>query len=63
MSSEYAVQDVFDAIEYVKREFEIDEDNIFLLGLSGGGHAISMEAAFAWLLSQYKKENLTAVTG
>ncbi len=43
--SEYAVQDVFDAIEYVKRKFEIDEENIFLLGLSGGGQMALLCAA------------------
>ena len=36
--SEYAIQDVFDAIEYVKENFAIDEQNIFLIGVSGGGH-------------------------
>lgn len=36
--SKYAVQDIFDAIEYVKANYEIDEKNIFLLGASGGGH-------------------------
>ena len=35
--SEYAVQDVFDAIEYVKTHFAVDEENVFLLGASGGG--------------------------
>lgn len=35
--SEYAVQDVFDAIEYAKTHFAVDEENIFLLGASGGG--------------------------
>ena len=36
--SKYAVQDIFDAIEYVKANYETDEKNIFLLGASGGGH-------------------------
>ncbi len=36
--SEFAKQDVFDAIEYVKEHFAIDEENVFALGLSGGGH-------------------------
>lgn len=36
--SEYAKQDIKDAIDYVIENFDIDSDNIFLLGLSGGGH-------------------------
>ena len=36
--SEYAKQDVFDAIAYVKEHYAIDEENVFVLGLSGGGH-------------------------
>ncbi len=35
--SKYAVQDVFDAIEYAKTHFAVDEENVFLLGASGGG--------------------------
>lgn len=41
-ASEYAKQDVFDAIEYIKKHFEIDEENIFALGASGGGHMALM---------------------
>ena len=36
--SEYAKQDIKDAIDYLLENEEIDRDNIFLLGLSGGGH-------------------------
>lgn len=36
--SEYAKQDIKDAIDYLIDNEEIDADNIFLLGLSGGGH-------------------------
>lgn len=35
--SDYAVQDVFDAIKYVKENYSVDEENVFLLGASGGG--------------------------
>ena len=40
-----AVTDVLDAIEYVKENYDIDEKNIFLLGLSGGGHMALLTAA------------------
>lgn len=36
--SEYAKQDIKDAIDYLLENEDIDKDNIFLLGLSGGGH-------------------------
>ena len=36
--SELAKADIKDAIEYVVAEEDVDKDNIFLLGLSGGGH-------------------------
>lgn len=36
--SEFAKQDIQDAIDYLIANDEIDKDNIFLLGLSGGGH-------------------------
>lgn len=36
--SAYAKQDIVDAIEYVIENENIDEENIFLLGASGGGH-------------------------
>ena len=35
--SEAAKQDIKDAIDYVLEEYKIDKENIFLLGLSGGG--------------------------
>ncbi len=37
--SDYAIQDIFDAINYVKSRYSVDEENIFLLGASGGGFA------------------------
>ena len=43
--SEYAVQDVFDAIDYVKENYGLDEENIFLLGASGGGQMALLCAA------------------
>lgn len=36
--SEYAKQDICDAIDYCLAHYDIDGDNIFLLGNSGGGH-------------------------
>lgn len=36
--SEYAKQDIQDAIDYVVEHENVDPENIFLLGLSGGGH-------------------------
>ena len=36
--SEYAKQDIQDAIDYVVKNENVDEKNIFLLGPSGGGH-------------------------
>ncbi len=35
--SKYAVQDVIDAIDFVKINYGIDEKNVFVLGASGGG--------------------------
>ena len=35
---EYAKQDIQDAIDYVLETYEVARENIFLLGLSGGGH-------------------------
>lgn len=43
--SQYAVQDVFDAIHYVQENYEVDEENIFLLGASGGGQMALLCAA------------------
>ena len=44
--SEFARQDVADAIDYVCTHEAVDSQNIFLLGLSGGGHMALMMAAF-----------------
>lgn len=43
--SQYAKQDIKDAIECLLANEEIDRDNIFLLGLSGGGHMALLMAA------------------
>lgn len=43
--SPLAVQDVFDAIEYVAGKYRIDRTKILLLGASGGGHMALMTAA------------------
>lgn len=37
-ASEAAVQDVLDAVEYVKRQTDVDPQRIYLVGTSGGGH-------------------------
>lgn len=44
--SEYAKQDIKDAIDYCIENYDIDTDNIFLLGGSGGGHMALMMAGF-----------------
>lgn len=42
-----AKQDIADAVNYVKVNYSIDEDNIFLLGASGGGHMALLMAAYS----------------
>ena len=44
--SAYAKQDIKDAIDYVVGCGEVDTENIFLLGLSGGGHMALLMAGF-----------------
>lgn len=41
-----AKQDIRDSIDFVKKEVNIDTDNIFLIGLSGGGHMAMLMAGF-----------------
>lgn len=36
--SDLAVQDIVDAIEYAKKAVKIDEDRVYIIGGSGGGH-------------------------
>ena len=43
--SPLAIQDIFDAIEYVSEEYKIDRENIFMLGASGGGHMALLATA------------------
>lgn len=44
--SAYAKQDIKDAIDYVLQEDNVDRENIFLLGLSGGGHMALLMSGF-----------------
>lgn len=50
--SEYARQDIKDAIDHLSENETIDTDNIFLLGLSGGGH---MALLMAGMCPEYFK--------
>lgn len=38
LGSDFAVQDIVDAVEWAKKKANIDPDRIYLLGGSGGGH-------------------------
>lgn len=44
--SDYAKQDIKDTIDYIIENENVDKDNIFLLGLSGGGHMSLLMAGF-----------------
>ena len=44
--STYAKQDIKDAIDHIKASESVDESNIFLVGLSGGGHMAMLMAGF-----------------
>ena len=44
--SEYAKQDIKDAIDYVITNCGVDKSNVFLLGASGGGHMALLMAGF-----------------
>ena len=44
-ASDYALQDVKDAIDSVRTLDNVDADNVFLLGHSGGGHMALMTAS------------------
>ena len=37
--SDKVVQDIVDAVEYMKRNYSVDEQRIYLVGASGGGYA------------------------
>jgi dipeptidyl aminopeptidase/acylaminoacyl peptidase len=45
LGSPLAVQDIFDAAEYVKKNYKVDEKRVYLVGCSGGGHMSLMCAA------------------
>lgn len=47
MGSELAVADILSAVEFAKREASIDEDRIYVIGVSGGGHASLLMAGRA----------------
>lgn len=38
MGSKYAVQDIIDAVEYMTKNYPIDNMRIYIIGASGGGH-------------------------
>jgi dipeptidyl aminopeptidase/acylaminoacyl peptidase len=44
--SQAAKQDIVDAIDYLIRSESVDTENIFLVGLSGGGHMALLMAGF-----------------
>ena len=44
--SEYAKQDIKDAIDYVIQHESVDPENVYLLGASGGGHMALLIAGF-----------------
>jgi len=44
--SEFAKQDIKDAIDYVIKNENVDSENIFLLGASGGGHMALLMCGF-----------------
>ncbi len=44
--SQCAKQDIKDAIDFVLANYNVDKDNVFLLGASGGGHMALLMAGF-----------------
>lgn len=44
--SEFAKQDIKDAIDYVVKNENVDAENVFLLGASGGGHMALLMCGF-----------------
>ena len=44
--SEHAKRDIKDAIDYILATRKIDKENIFLIGLSGGGHMAMLMAGY-----------------
>ncbi|MFK5920992.1 MAG: prolyl oligopeptidase family serine peptidase [Verrucomicrobiota bacterium] len=47
MGSDLAVADIISAVEYAKKNAAIDENRIYLIGVSGGGHASLLMAGRA----------------
>ena len=45
--SELAKADIIEAIDYVIENYDVDSDNIFLVGASGGGHMALLMAGYA----------------
>lgn len=45
-ASQLACQDIIDAVEFVQADYSIDQDAIFMLGGSGGGHMSLMTGAY-----------------
>ena len=44
MGSEYVVADILDAVEYMTERYSVDTERIYLIGVSGGGHAALLMA-------------------
>ncbi len=42
-----AKQDILDAVDYMKKNYLVDSDNILLIGGSGGGHMALLAAGYA----------------
>ncbi|MCH2206397.1 MAG: S9 family peptidase [Lentisphaerales bacterium] len=49
MGSEYVVADIISIVEYMKKNYNVDEKRIYLIGCSGGGYA-----SFLWLVALLK---------
>lgn len=47
MGSKYVVSDILDAVEYMKENYPVDTERIYLVGVSGGGHAALLMAGLA----------------
>ncbi|WP_442483299.1 alpha/beta hydrolase family protein [Aeoliella sp. SH292] len=45
--SDFVVQDILDAVRYAKRHCKVDSDRVYLVGVSGGGHASLLMAGRA----------------
>lgn len=45
--SDKMVQDILDAVAYMKKNHEVDSDRVYLIGVSGGGHASLLMAGRA----------------